>query len=112
MLGEELTALVLRLEVGNEVVVATSCDREPTLDGGHDADVVVRSSAATALALLEGRRSVEKAVRAHDLSLQGTVSALRRAEHAMQIALHGLARAPSGGELLDGLAVLTTPGRA
>lgn len=112
MLGDDLTSLVLRIEVGHEVVVATSRDREPMLDGGDEADVVVRSSGATALALLEGRCSVEHAVRAHDLSLQGTVSALRRAEHAMQIALHGIVRAPNGGALLEDLVTIVARQRS
>jgi hypothetical protein len=65
--------------------------------------MVVATELAAVLALLQGERSLEDAIRSRDFAVVGAVAELRRAERGVQIALHGLARARRGPELLEQL---------
>jgi hypothetical protein len=67
------------------------------------ADVTLRTSLPTMLALLEARRTLLDAVNRGELDVWGPAGALDAAADAFSTFLHGLVRAPSSAHLLDEL---------
>ena len=69
------------------------------LDRVEDADVTIRLSGKTLLALLEGELGLLEAVRREHMYLAGSSANLGRLESGLRCLIHGAVRSPGTGEL-------------
>jgi len=96
-----LAALPVNVTVGDESLAPRLAHgRLVAGDPREAARVAIRTSLATVLALLDGRRTVLEAITRGELEVRGTADALDAAADAFAGFLHGLVRSPSSPGLL------------
>ncbi len=105
MFATTLHDLIVVVDLGNDAVTISARGETILVAEAkrEHAQVRVKTTLATGLALVRGDASIIDAIHTGELDAYGEVTRLERASRAMEVFVHGMVRCPSGSTVVEEL---------